>query len=244
MIFRVSVLLVAVACLPFVPTVDANAQPLDAPSVRVGVTTVMKDHVSGLAWIAMVEECRRIWLAERVSITWDARNPGGARHDVQIPVVFDDRELRKRAPANADAFGVTVFSGQNQRVVVSETRVRQWVSNRVRGRVHDASDSMVLDGTVGRVLGRVLAHELGHVLLRSTSHADTGLMSAALQTHDLAPSKRASDTLSASERAYIAIRFANSGGRPPRPDLPAPVLARGAGPGGTVVVPIMLRDAP
>jgi hypothetical protein len=242
MIARVSVLLVAVTCIPLVPTVDANAQPLDSPSVRVGVTLVLKDHVSGLAWIALVEECRRIWLAEGVSITWDGRAPAGARLDVQIPVAFDDQELRRRA--HADAFGVTIFSGRQQRVVVSERRVREWVSHQVRSRVADSGDSMVLDSAVGRVLGRVLAHELGHVLLRSMSHADTGLMSASLQTHDLTPSTRASDTLSASERTYIKIRFADGAGLPPRPDLPAPVLARDAGLGGTAVVPIMLRDAP
>jgi hypothetical protein len=236
--------MVVLTCIPFVTTVDANAQPLDLPSVRVRVTLAMKDHVSGLAWAAMVEECRRIWLAEGVSITWDAQARAGARHDVHVPVAFDDQELRKRAPAQADAFAVTIFSGREQRVVVSEGRVREWVSHRVRSRVADSGDSMVLDAAVGRVLGRVMAHEFGHVLLRSASHADTGLMSASLQAHDLVPSKRALDTLSASERAYIKIRFDNSAGRPPRPNLPAPVLAGGAEPGGAAVVPIMLRNAP
>jgi hypothetical protein len=239
---RVPVLLVAVACLPLVADADCNAQPLAGPAVRVGFTAVMEDHVSGLTWTAMVEECRRIWKAEGVSIGWDARDPTTGRPDVQVPVLFDEQALHKRA--HADAFGVTVFSGRKHRVIVSEPRVRHWVSNRMRHRLQNPGDSTVLDAAVGRVLGRVLAHELGHVLLQSKIHAETGLMSASLQAADLDPSTQTSDALSVAERTYLAIRFSNSGGRPPRPELPPPVLARGTAPGSTVVVPILLRDPP
>ena len=42
-----------------------------------------------------------------------------------------------------------------------------------------------IEQVTGRVLGRVLAHELGHFLLRSPSHATSGLMRSAQSAPDL-----------------------------------------------------------
>ena len=219
---RVMVSLVA-AALPWCALGGtATAQPLVQPSVHVRITPVVKDHVSGMAWVAMKAECQRIWLAEGVAITWDARDPQAPRPDLQVPLVVDDLELRKHAPAHADAFGVTVFAGRTQRVLVSIPRIRDMLST--RGRLADRGDSMVFDAIIGRVLGRVVAHEIGHVLLLSTWHATTGLMSPSLGTQDLGPSLPAFYGLSAPDRARLATRFANAGkGEPP------PVLARGPG---------------
>ena len=97
---------------------------------------------------------------------------------------------------------------------------------------------MVFDAIIGRVLGRVVAHEIGHVLLLSTWHATTGLMSPSLGTQDLGPSLPAFYGLSVPDRARLATRFANAGkGEPP------PALARGIGP-KEIAVPATLRGLP
>jgi hypothetical protein len=59
---RVLVPLVAPALLVGVLVGGAMAQTLDHAPVDLRITTVMKDHVSGLAWNAMKDECQRIWL--------------------------------------------------------------------------------------------------------------------------------------------------------------------------------------
>jgi hypothetical protein len=229
---RLLIPLVAAAVTWYALGGNATAQPLIQPSVRVRIVPVVKDHVSGVAWMAMKAECQRIWLAEGVTITWDAPDPDAPPAVVQVPLIVNDLELRKQVPAHADAFGVTVFAGRTQRVLVSVPRIRDMVSN--RGRLIDRGDSM-FHATIGRILGRVVAHEIGHVLLLSTWHAPTGLMSPALGTQDLGPSLPASYGLSAPERERLAIRFANAGKGGPRGGAPPPVLARGAGPGGAIV---------
>jgi hypothetical protein len=220
----------------------AAAQPLDHASVHVRITTVVKDHVSGLAWVAMKAECQRIWLAEGVAVTWDAQDPQASRPDLQVPLVVDDVELRKHAPAHAAAFGVTVFAGRTQRVLVSIPRIRDMLST--RGRLADRGDSMAFDAIIGRVLGRVVAHEIGHVLLLSTWHATTGLMSPSLGTHDMGPALPAFYGLSAPDRARLAIRFANAGTGEPTAGAPPLALAQGAGPGGAAAVPMTFRELP
>jgi hypothetical protein len=222
------------AVLPWcAPGGSATAQPLTHPLVHVRIAPVLKDHVSGFAWIAMKAECQRIWLAEGVAITWDAQDPDAKPPELQVPLIVDDQELRKHARGRADAFGVTVFAGRTQRVLVSVPRIRDLVS--IRGRLAERGNSMMFDDAMGRVLGRVVAHEIGHVLLLSTWHAPDGIMNPSLGTQHLGPSLPAFYGLSAPERERLAIRFANAGKGEPRAGAPPPTLARGAEPGGKVV---------
>jgi len=240
---RVSVPLVA-AVLTFCGfSPSAIAQPLGYPTVHVRIIPVVKDQVSGLAWADMKAECQRIWLAEGVSIIWDDAQPvAGSVRAVQVPLIIDDMELRKRGKAHADAVGLTVFAGRTQRVVVSIPRIRDLVSAR-RGLIR-SDDSTVFDAAVGRIFGRVVAHEIGHVLLRSTWHATTGLMSASLGVQHLGPFDPALDGLSAPDRARLTTRFANADTGERRAAGPPPALARDAGPPGGTVVPIALGNLP
>jgi hypothetical protein len=250
MTIRVLVPLVAAALPLCAFPGSATAQTPENASVHVRIIAVVKDEVSGLAWVDMKAECERIWRAEGVSISWDNTPAiGGSLPEVQVPLVVDDVELRKRGgKAHADAFGLTVFSGRTHRVVVSIPRIRDLVSSR-RGLTR-SDDSTVFDAAVGRIFGRVVAHELGHVLLRSTWHAPTGLMSASLGTQHLGPFDPVLDRLAAPDRTRLAILFANAGPGERRADAPPSVLARGTGPGegvvagGGAVVPITLSRRP
>src|SRR5687768_16690521 len=84
----------------------AHAQSLDRTPVRVQLIADAKDDMGGVTWNAMTEECRRIWSREGVEITWGAAAPNSAPFHVSLPIIFDDRELRKYDPKGVDAFGV------------------------------------------------------------------------------------------------------------------------------------------
>jgi hypothetical protein len=159
-----------------------------------------------------------------------------------VALVFDEAELRKHAPRHADAFGVTVFVGRTRSVLVSIPRVRSMIST--RGRPIDRGNAMGLDAAVGRALGRVVAHEIGHVLLLSTSHAATGLMTPSLQERYVGPFDPAFFALSAADRARLAMRFAAAVPTGPGVSAPVTAMARGAGPDGATLAPVMFRDAP
>ena len=222
----------------------AQAQPRSRPVVRVRVTTVIKDPVSGLAWNALTEECARIWSAEGVEISWGEGDAGSPAADVTVPLVLDDRELQKYDPSRRkDAFGITLFAGRTQRVLVSSARVRELIA--ARRKLADSDDSTVRDLAAGRLLGRVVAHELGHVLLLTRQHAPEGLMSPSLTGRSLGPFEPANFALSTVERQRIATRFSNSRGGEQRADAsPAAVPARGSTLDARVVAPLAPKNAP
>jgi hypothetical protein len=171
---------------------------------RVALAPVMVDQVSGVAWRAMTAECNRIWAREGIALSWDGSS-GDA--DVVLPLVFDHRETRKHDRKDGDAFGVTLFAGRSQRIVVSIDRAREVVAQ--RHGLADSSDGMTLDIALGTVLGRVVAHEIGHALLLTTTHASDGLMHPHIEAGDLRPSLDGRFALSGPDRWRLSTRFSN-----------------------------------
>lgn len=225
--------------------VCADAQPVDRPGIRVRLEPEVRDDMSGVAWSAMTQEFRDIWSREGVDVDWVGANDTGTPADVSLPVVFDDRELRKHDPKDKDAFGVTLFAGRSQRILVSVRRARFVVAAH-RG-LADSGDSMTLDIAHGRLLGRVVAHEVGHALLLTLRHAAQGLMSPQLEQRDVTPLGAAQFALSTSDRERLATRFSNPETAAQRADasrrqpVSGPTASATA---GAAVTPITWTDAP
>jgi hypothetical protein len=75
--------------------------------------------------------------------------------------------------------------------------------------------TILRERAIGRAVGRVLAHELGHYLLRSRTHAQSGLMRAVQNTADLIAADRETFSLSREDAAeWVAL----SSGAPPALD--------------------------
>jgi hypothetical protein len=201
----------------------AGAQTLERPAIRVRLEPIIQDTISGVAWNAMTEELRDIWSREGVDVGW--KRDGDSNADVTFPVFFNDRELRKHDPKDADAFGVTLFAGRSQRILVSAQRARLVVSGH-RG-LADSRDAMALDIAHGRLLGRVLAHEVGHALLLTLRHSTQGLMSPQLEQRIVAPLGAEQFALSTSDRQRLATRFSIGEAAELRADAaPAPIPLR------------------
>jgi hypothetical protein len=172
--------------------------------ITVALVPEVKDTMSGIAWRAMTAECSRIWAREGIALTWSGA-AGGAH--VVLPLVFDDRQVRRHDPKKEDALGVTLFAGRTQRILVSIARARAVIALR-RG-LADSGDAMTLDIALGTLLGRVVAHEVGHAVLLTTGHAAHGLMHPRLDGDDLRPSLDGQFALSAADRQRLAVRFSN-----------------------------------
>ena len=183
----------------------AESQKVPPPRLRVRLTPVVRDHISGVAWFEMTKECNRIWNAEGVDIEWNDSGSTRPAPDVMVPLAFDDHELEALDRSKGrSAFGITAFLGRAQRVLVSYRRVRYLVGAR---RLVDSYDGTARDNAAGLILGRVVAHELGHVLLLTARHSDGGLMSPTLTGERLGPVGPEHFALSAADRDYIATRF-------------------------------------
>jgi hypothetical protein len=226
-------------------SVCADAQAVDRPAIRVRLEPEVRDDISGVGWTAMTQAFRDIWSREGVDVDWVGANDAGTPADLTLPVIFDDRELRKHDARDKDAFGVTLFAGRSQRILVSVRRARFVVAAH-RG-LADSGDSMTLDIAHGRLLGRVVAHEVGHALLLTLRHATHGLMSPQLEQRDVTPLGEAQFALSASDRERLATRFSNPETAEQRADAsrrqPVPGPAASA-PAGAAVTPITWTDAP
>jgi len=179
-----------------------RAEP-PARIARVALAPRMVDRMSGVAWGAMTAECDRIWAGEGIVLTWD----GSPDADVVLPLVFDQREARKHDRQDGDAFGVTLFAGRSQRIVVSIDRARNVVAQ--HHGLADSSDGMALDIAMGTVLGRVVAHEIGHALLLTMTHAASGLMHPHIDAADLRPSLAGQFALLQPDRGRLSTRFSN-----------------------------------
>jgi hypothetical protein len=191
----------------------------------------------------MTEELRDIWNREGIDVAWT--RDGDSDADVTLPVVFHDRELRKHDPKDAEAFGVTLFAGPSQRILVSAARARLVVAAH-RG-LANSGDAMTLDIAHGRLLGRVVAHEVGHALLLTLRHSTHGLMSPQLEQHSVTPLGAAQFALSIPDRERLAIRFSNIEAAELRADAarkaPVPVRPAAAAADATIT-PITWVDAP
>jgi len=202
-------LLLAVALLlAACPLARADGAP--QPAIRVALAPVTVDVMSGVAWRAMTDECNEIWAREGIALSWSGASAGA---DVVLPLIFDHRQLRKHDPKSGDAFGVTLFAGRSQHILVSIARVREVVGLR-RG-LADSSDATTLDIAMGTLLGRVVAHEIGHALLLTLVHATDGLMRARLDADDLRPALDGQFALVAPDRHRLAVRFSNRAPREP-----------------------------
>ena len=176
----------------------------EARVVRVALDPRFVEHLSGVAWGSMTQESTAIWAREGIALRWSGPSAGA---DLVLAVVFDDRAVRKHDTKHEDAFGVTLFSGREQRILVSISRAREVVARR-QG-LADSSDATTLDIAMGVVLGRVVAHEIGHALLLTLSHAPHGLMHPRIETGDLRPLHASEVALLAPDRHRLTVRFSN-----------------------------------
>lgn len=176
------------------------------PTVRiasVALAPLMVDKMSGVAWRAMTAECEAIWTREGIALRWDGSNDA----DVVLRLIFDHREARKHDREDGDAFGVTLFAGRLQRIVVSIDRAREVVAR--RHGLADSSNGVALDIAMGTLLGRVVAHEIGHALLLTMTHAASGLMHPHIDAADLRPSLDGQFALLQADRGRLSTRFTN-----------------------------------
>ncbi len=146
------------------------------PRARVLIDLVFDSPMRPLLEASAMNEVAAIWSAYAVDVRTlgpdDAARDGAIRLDVVLAYDAD----RRRAEG---ALGSIRFLDEVPEPVIvmyPNTIAALVQSGPLNGRSFNDWPSAYRDLMLGRVFGRALAHEIGHFLLRSSVHADVGLM--------------------------------------------------------------------
>ena len=155
--------------------VRAETIPLRASAVRVDVFLTTADKLPAVARTILMREAESIWQRHGVQIHWlepaDASPPGPYRMRALIV------PKRSIPPARGAEFAIAelVSSAGNHPTAFVSIEAAQRLVDETRGGL-GSGVTVFDDRRLGVTLGRALAHEIGHFLLRTKTHARTGLM--------------------------------------------------------------------
>jgi len=182
---RTTSLITAALCaaamlLPIKLDAASNALPfysLTAP------LTVAPDF-SALAQRTLTAEAERIWQREGVRLEWPGSSTSESTAPLRVLVIARREALNGKAErwpvgelvpqTGRRALAIASIAGA-ERVLVEAGRRRLLL---------DSPEPA--DYRLGVVLGRAVAHEIGHYLLDTATHADHGLMRAAIDAREFA----------------------------------------------------------
>ena len=195
-----------------VPSATAKAP---APLFSLAALLSVAPDLPAVSRRAMVGEAERIWKREGVTLHWTA--PRG-----QIPpnaplrvLVIERREAVPTVDAPAWTVGELVpHTGQRALAIASIAGAeRVLVQASGRGPAVLAAPELA-QHRLGVVLGRAVAHEIGHFLLDTATHADRGLMRAAIDAHEFADPGARTFALDDLAGAWLRNRLARAGNGP------------------------------
>jgi len=177
---------VLVATTALLPRTITAASAVQTPLYSLTALLSVAPDLSEVSRRALVSEAERIWRREGVRLTWprDGKQEPAAALRV---LVITRREVLAKGGTERWAVGELVpQTGQRALAIASIAGAQRVVveADARRLQLLDTRDSP--EYRLGVVLGRAVAHEIGHYLLATATHADRGLMRAAIDAREFA----------------------------------------------------------
>ena len=183
---------------------SADSRPW--PPNRVEVLLTTSDTLSPSARTALVRETESIWRRQGVAIHWLPPNdPSPPGKDRLRAIIVEKRSIP--AAKGAFAIGELVGSTGNHPIAFISIEDAQRLVTYTRGRM--GYDILELEERrLGVTLGRALAHEIGHFLLRTKTHARTGLMRSQFHAAEFTDLRDGTFALDRAAAAWLRMRNA------------------------------------
>ena len=164
---------------------------------------------------AMVAETEAIWRPAHLQVRWaDAE----AQDAALLRVIVMARLVPPEGQGVPWAVGELVTHDDAPPLAIaSVTGARRILDLTSRFRLLDSPAAQ--DRGLGVVLGRAIAHEIGHFLLRTTTHASTGLMRSFIDAREFANPATNGFKLDKAAVAYMAALAAAGTLSPEHPSL-------------------------
>jgi hypothetical protein len=207
------VVVMAPLVLPRAVVSAAAESPGPLFSLSALITTA--PHLPVLSRSVLVSEVERIWKREGVVLQWSAVPKSGEPSAPLRVLVISRREALAQDEASWRVGELVPHADQRALAIASiagAERVLAASGNRVA--LLDRPEGAQY--RLGVVLGRAVAHEIGHYLLATATHADHGLMRAAIDAREFADPGARTFALDGAAGAWLRARLAQAG-QAPRP---------------------------
>lgn len=177
-----TVALLAAALLPASAGAAANSSQ---PLFSLGALLTIAPDLPGLARSALMSEAERIWRREGIALRWSAA-PGHEPSSAPLRVLVISRREVLTTGTDAWTVGELVPNTGRRALAIASIAGAERVLAASRPRLNLLDERGFADYRLGIVLGRAVAHEIGHYLLATATHAQRGLMRAAIDAHEFA----------------------------------------------------------
>ena len=211
----VTAALLTVALLP--GNVRAAVSNRPQPLFSLAALLTMAPDLPLISRSVLVSQAEQIWRREGVALRWSAaRGDKAPTAPLRVLVI----ERREAVPTNDPAqwtVGELVPHPGQRALAIASIAGAERVLVRASGRQLALLDAPELAHyRLGVVLGRAVAHEIGHYLLATATHADSGLMRAAIDAREFADPGARTFTLDEAAGDWLRNRLTQTtDGSPP-----------------------------
>ena len=178
--------MVLVATTAFLPTHISAATVPHTSLYSLSVVLSVAPDLPQISTRAMTTEADRIWRREGVELRWPAPTNPGKSAPLRV-MVYERREAL--GSGTDDRWTVAELvpqTGRRALAVASIAGAERVLLEARKSRARLIERPEPAEYRLGVVLGRAVAHEIGHFLLATATHADSGLMRAAIDAREFA----------------------------------------------------------
>ena len=204
---------VFVATAALLPQTIRAASVPPAPLYSLTALLSVAPDLSQISIRTLMSEAERIWRREGVKLTWPRANQESSA-PLRV-LVIARRELLNRGAQGRWPVGELVPQTGQRALAIASIAGAERVLVEANGRRLQLLDTPESDEyRLGVVLGRAVAHEIGHYLLATATHADRGLMRAAIEAREFADPGARTFALDDAAGAWLRQRLSQTSDGP------------------------------
>jgi hypothetical protein len=209
---RAGIVVAAVVATSMLLPLDLQAARSRLPLFSLRAPLTVAPNLPDVSRHALISEAERIWKREGVALEWPT-GPADGSASLRVLVIARREAVMKGTRERWPVAELVPQAEQRALAIASIASAERVLDEASAGRQLLMRPESA-EYRLGVVLGRAVAHEIGHYLLATATHADHGLMRAAIDAHEFAdPAARTfglDETAGAWLRDWLSARAAGA----------------------------------